>query len=128
VVETAFEEYDRTGREAFLLHAVSLLEAFEKQAWPALLRVAGSGRAEAELFLGLLARCPGVSSEERSGAFRLILERAPPSVRLMVFEHFASLGSDREREMLTEIAGRDPDDSVKAEAVDRLSALATRDV
>ncbi len=127
VVETAFDEYGRTGREAFLLHAVSLLEGFGKRALPALLLVARSGRPESELFLGLIARCPGVNADQRSGAFRLLAKHAPPSVRLQLLEHLSSLGTDRERTLLGELAMSDSDDGVKAEAGDRLSTLTKND-
>jgi len=127
VVETAFREYDRTGREAFLLHGVSVLEAFGKQAWPALLRVAESGRTETELFLGLIARCPEVSDKERSNAFYLVAKHAPPPVRQGMLEHLVVLGPARELDILHDLAGSDPDPGIKAEAAERLAALAGSD-
>jgi hypothetical protein len=124
VVETALKEYNQTGREAFLLHAVALLEAFGKSAWPALLWVARSGKPETELFLGVIARCPGVSSADRQTAFSLLAENPLPFVRLGLLEHLAALGSEKEQAMLRDLAMSDPDPDVKAEAADRLSALA----
>lgn len=123
IIERAFHEYDQTGREAFILHAVSLLETFGERAWPALLRVAASGRPETELFLGLIARCQQVSADERSAAFRLLSKHAPPSVRIALLEHLASLGPEREQGILRAIAESDPDETVRTEADVRLSVL-----
>jgi hypothetical protein len=123
IVRTAFAEYDRTGREAFLLHAAALLETFAKEAWQALLRVARSGRPETELFLGLIARCPEVTNAERTSAFGILATHPSPAVRLGLLEHLPALGPDNERALLRDLALGDPDPDIKAEAADRLSTL-----
>jgi hypothetical protein len=128
IIEMAFREYEQTGREAFLLHAGSLLEEFGAGAWPALRWVAASGRPETELFLGLIARCPGVSEEDRFQAFRLLSKHARSFVRLAMLEHLASLGPLRQHEMLQEVAKNDAAEMVRAEARDRLAVQTSSDL
>jgi len=127
IIDEAFREYDRTAREAFLLHAASLLEFFGKRGWSALLRVAGSGRLETELFLGLIAGCPEVTPDDRIVAFHLLAKFAPPLVRLAMLEHLASLGSEREQRFLAQMGESDPDETVRMEVEGRLSMLPGRD-
>src|SRR5947209_14609840 len=70
VLRAALEKYDQTAKEAYLLHALSLLESWGSRAWPALQWIACSTRPECELFTGLIARCEGISEEERLDALR----------------------------------------------------------
>jgi hypothetical protein len=123
MVMAAFEKFDQTAKEAYLLHALSLLESWGSRAWPALLWVARSPRPESELFTGLIARCEGVSEEERIEALRHLATHPAASVRWGVFERLSAFPRERARSILQQLL-QDPDGQIRAEAAERLECLA----
>lgn len=118
----AFKEYDRTRREAYLLHALSLLEDFGESSWPALKEIANSKREECELFSGAIARCPGVPKVEKIGALLALASNPSSFVRSGLFEKLSQLPSDVVRPVL-EALSRDDDPEISEEAREGLRAL-----
>lgn len=118
----AFKEYDRTRREAYLLHALSLLEDFGESSWPALKEIANSKREECELFSGAIARCPGVPKVEKIGALLALASNPCSFVRSGLFEKLSQLPSDVVRPIL-EALSRDDDPEIGEEAREGLRAL-----
>jgi hypothetical protein len=118
----AFEEYDRTGKEDFLLHALSLLEDIGPMAWPALREIAKSKRDECELFSAIIARCPGVSKAEKIEALRALASNSSRFVRSGLLEKITQLPSDVARPVL-EVLSKDEESEIATEARRGLSSL-----
>lgn len=118
----AFQEYDRTGKEAFLLHTLSLLEDFGERAWPALKEIANSKREECELFSGAIARCPGVPRLEKIEALRMLASNPSSFVRSGLIEKLSELPSDVARPVL-EALSKDNDPDIGKEAREGLMSL-----
>jgi hypothetical protein len=122
VAEAIFSLYDQTGRESFLLHGVSLLEAFGERAWPALCSIARSKRPEVELFVGTIARCPGVPAPKRAEALLVLAENPSPAVRQRILERLGEFGPVEVQRLLNRLAA-DADPEVRADASDRRASL-----
>ncbi len=118
----AFQEYDRTGKEFFLLHTLSLLEDFGERAWPALREIASSKRDECELFSGAIARCPGVPRLEKIETLGMLASNPSSFVRSGLFEKLSQLPSDVARPIL-ETLSKDNDPDIREEARDGLGSL-----
>lgn len=93
ILQAAFSEYDRTGRQRFLSLAVSLLEQLGQVAWPVLQKLARSPRPECELFVDAIANCEGVALEDRVKALQDLFRRSDPDVQSRVSEALTELGS-----------------------------------
>jgi len=122
LAQLAFEEYDRTGKEAYLLQALALLESEGAAAWPALQWIARVQRAEVALFLGLIARCRNVSEDERLNELELLTAHPAHTVRSAIFEHLATFPVEKRKHLLEKLlAASDP--GIRAEAAERIRAL-----
>jgi len=91
ILTACLRGYEETKRESYLTIAVSLLEFFGATAWPTLVKLAESDRAECELFVRLIATCPGVDSSDRFEAFSALAENPNREVRIELFEHLSVL-------------------------------------
>jgi hypothetical protein len=115
----AFQQFEETSQEAYLLHALSLLESWGARAWPALKQLAQVKQPEVELFTGLIARCPGVSDEERLEALERLLNHPAASVRSSVMEHICAFPQDKVEPFLKKLL-KHPNPEVRGEAAERL--------
>ena len=120
ITDVAFSEYERTGREAYLLHAVAMLEASGAAAWPVLRSLAGSSRPECELFVGSIARCRGVSPEERLQALADLTAHPEAAVRSALLERLNAFSPNEVQPLLRTLAA-DPD--IRAEGKESLAVL-----
>jgi len=114
-----FREYEATGQERCLLLTASLLEAFGEKAWTVLKELAASKRPECELFVGLIAHCDNVSSNERASALGELATHPDPVVRLAILHNLSDLSVDDRRSVLESLTD-DSDDDVREEAHQRL--------
>jgi hypothetical protein len=123
IAMTAFEHYDRTGREAYLLHALSLLESWGAAAWPVLRWIAKLQRPECELFAGLIVRSSGAPQNERLEVLGSLADNPNSSVRLSLIEHLSSCPVAEVKGILTKLTS-DPDPEIRTEANERLKSVA----
>jgi hypothetical protein len=128
IAQAALDEYDQTGRETLLLHAAALLEAAGEYAAPALEAISGAGREEVELFLGVIARCEGLNSRQRSLAFRRVVAFAPQFIHSALFEHLDSLEPADVRALLTYMSERSTNENVRQEAKERIESFPLREL
>ena len=119
VCKVGFREYEATGQERCLLLTASLLEDFGETAWPVLKELAASKRPECELFVGLIAHCDDVSSNERASALGELAAHPDPVVRLTILGDLSDLSVDDTRSVLRSLTD-DSDDDVREEARQRL--------
>lgn len=121
IIRKAFLEFDRTGREDYLLQAVSVLESFGASAWATLETISNSKRPECELFVGLVARCKNIPDELKLQALINLSSNPSNFVRLSVLEHLPrSLKRQADGISLLEKLVQDPDPEVREEAHFRL--------
>ncbi len=122
IADVAFRLYDHTGREAYLLHAVALLEEWGAAAWPVLCSLAASPRPECELFVGLIARCRGVPAEERLRVLADLTAHPAVAVRSDILARINDF-SPREVQPLLRNLASDSDPDLRAESQERLAVL-----
>ena len=115
IVETAFRKYDETAKADYLHHAAALLYQFGGRAWPTLREIARLPRPECELFVGVIARCPGVPLDQRAEALDDLARHPEPAVRLAVLGHLSELDPDLARPRLA-ILAEDDDGEIRGEA------------
>jgi HEAT repeats len=123
VTLVALQEYDRTAKESYLLHALSLLDSWGSAAWPALRWLAQLGRPECELFSGLIARCQGIPRMQRLEALALLAGNPHSAVRFSLLERLGEFGLEEASPILEKLTS-DSDPDVRAEATERLQVLA----
>ncbi len=119
VCKVGFREYEATGQERCLLLTASLLEDFGEEAWSVLKELAASKLPECELFVGLIAHCDDVSSNERANALCELATHPDPVVRLTILDNLSDLSVDDSRSLLESLID-DSDDDVREEARQRL--------
>ena len=119
ILTACLRGYEETKRESYLTIAVSLLEFFGATAWPTLVKLAESDRAECELFVRLIATCPGVDSSDRFEAFSALAENPNREVRIQLFEHLSVLEEPRRKQLLRVLTD-DSDSEIRRDAIEFL--------
>lgn len=124
ILDAAIRQYEETCEEGYLLSALSLLERAGPKAWPALRKLAASGREECEIFVGLIAGCGGIAENERLVAVMSLLKNSHSDVRMSIFENLSQFGVDAKRSILQNLA-KDTDTTIADEAACYLDDLHT---
>ncbi len=115
IVQCAFRVYDETYRESVLLMSAAILERKGPEAWSALRLVASSVRAECELFISVIADCPGVPDRAKAAALRNLARNPHPEVRRRVLEACTRLSPQSLREVARAFSD-DTDEEIREEA------------
>jgi hypothetical protein len=116
ILNAALERYNETANEQFLLYSVSLLENAGRSAWPALRDLAQSKVAECELFVPLIAKCTGVTEDERFAAIKSLATCRHAGVKSQIFEELWTFSPKHRNSLLQELAkDKNPDVRERAE-------------
>ena len=83
------------------------------------MKLAESDRAECELFVRLIATCPGVDSSDRFEAFSALAENPNREVRIQLFEHLSVLEEPRRKQLLRVLTD-DSDSEIRRDAIEFL--------
>lgn len=125
ILRASLLHYRHTGRERYLSMTLSLLQDKGEKAWPALSSFAKSGAPECELFIPLIASCPGISANERIRALTSLVRSTDVNVRRSLLNCFTDLSTDYATTILTLLAS-DSDEDVRQKAQEYLDSFRDR--
>lgn len=120
VLAVALREYERTADWDYLEFAASFMKSFGARAWPALSTLSRSNRPECDWFVGAIARCRGISADERAQALLHLTLNPDQAVRSSILEALDALPSQYQRQILQVLAS-DRDGEISEEASERLT-------
>jgi len=84
VVSLSMRRHARQGMERWLLVASGVLSRMGRRAWPVLEQIAHMRTAPVELFVDVIARCPGVLAVDRAAALARLGQNPSWDVRVRV--------------------------------------------
>jgi hypothetical protein len=124
ILITALAEYDKYGNEERLALAASLLADIGEPALPVLRMLIRSGHPECGMFLPVIARLHGVSTQQRLEILVHAASHPSPDVRYNLLQALRTF-TLHEAEPLLRTLSRDQDTEIADEARARLESLKT---